>query len=299
MLLQNKPCSGYGCFSTILDEDAVFQDMFIDGDTLTVISYLNDRKNVLYPKGMEQRMFMPPIVSYNNFTRCSVYDISDRENPFIIRQLDVDGTYLSSRKIGDIVYMVTNKYAYIYDDKPVVPMLRDTALGEEYCAISLDEISYFPGFNENNYITVSSIDVFAPEKTALSTTILGGGQNIYVSEENMYIAANNYNNGPATIIYKFALNHGTVAFTNQGSVSGYIINQFSMDEYKGNFRIATTEYKNGQSSNSLFILDEAWYSVAALLTLPGRDHLFHRFMDRDTWSPLKWWTPLCYGFKRY
>ena len=43
-----------------------------------------------------------------------------------------------------------------------------------------------------------------------------------------------------TIINKFSINNGKIDFRAQGSVPGYVLNQFSMDEFNGNFRIATT-----------------------------------------------------------
>jgi inhibitor of cysteine peptidase len=63
-----------------------------------------------------------------------------------------------------------------------------------------------------------------------------------------------------TNIYKFDLEGTQVTPVNNTVVPGNIINQFSMDEYQGNFRIATTIEsmwwdENDQSTNSLYILD--------------------------------------------
>ena len=43
-----------------------------------------------------------------------------------------------------------------------------------------------------------------------------------------------------TIINKFSISQGRIDFKSQGMVAGHILNQFSMDEFDDNFRIATT-----------------------------------------------------------
>jgi len=47
-------------------------------------------------------------------------------------------------------------------------------------------------------------------------------------------------NRETTTVYKFSLNGTKVTYLNKGDVPGRILNQFSMDEYNGFFRIATT-----------------------------------------------------------
>lgn len=43
-----------------------------------------------------------------------------------------------------------------------------------------------------------------------------------------------------TVINKFFIGNGRIDFKARGMVPGYVLNQFSMDEFDGNFRIATT-----------------------------------------------------------
>ncbi|MFH1326858.1 MAG: beta-propeller domain-containing protein [archaeon] len=62
-----------------------------------------------------------------------------------------------------------------------------------------------------------------------------------------------------TIIHKININELDIEYVTNGNVPGHILNQFSMDEYKGNFRIATTtgnSWGNSNSLNHLFVLNE-------------------------------------------
>ena len=50
-----------------------------------------------------------------------------------------------------------------------------------------------------------------------------------------------------TVIHKISISGMEISYVNQGSVPGRPLNQFSMDEHNGNFRIATTVSNNGGS----------------------------------------------------
>jgi uncharacterized secreted protein with C-terminal beta-propeller domain len=63
-----------------------------------------------------------------------------------------------------------------------------------------------------------------------------------------------------TVVYRFALNNGKLDYTGKGQVPGSILNQFSMDESEGFFRIATTKgslFEEGEytSKNNLYVMD--------------------------------------------
>ena len=64
-----------------------------------------------------------------------------------------------------------------------------------------------------------------------------------------------------SVIHRIALSSGAIDYKGSGEVPGRPLNQFSMDEYNGYFRIATTSQQNqlrdGSSSNNVYILDSA------------------------------------------
>ena len=43
-----------------------------------------------------------------------------------------------------------------------------------------------------------------------------------------------------TMIHKIGINNGAITYLAKGEVPGYLKNQFAMDEYGGNLRVATT-----------------------------------------------------------
>ncbi len=61
-----------------------------------------------------------------------------------------------------------------------------------------------------------------------------------------------------TVIHKINVDKNKIDYKSVGEVPGHVLNQFSMDEFNGNFRIATTtgEVWNGNSLNHIYVLDE-------------------------------------------
>jgi inhibitor of cysteine peptidase len=62
-----------------------------------------------------------------------------------------------------------------------------------------------------------------------------------------------------TVIHKISIDNGAIEYAAKGEVSGYLLNQFSMDEYKENLRVATTTEiwvpKGSEMYNNVYILD--------------------------------------------
>lgn len=89
-------------------------------------------------------------------------------------------------------------------------------------------------------------------------------------------------NYQTTYIYKIKADNGNLSLTASASVSGRVLNQFSMDEYQGYFRLATTrdqissrfENLNTPAINNLYILDGEMKVVGSLENLASGEHVY-------------------------
>ena len=87
-----------------------------------------------------------------------------------------------------------------------------------------------------------------------------------------------------TLVHKIAIKNGEITHVASGSVPGHALNQFSMDEHNGFFRIATTTgelFWNDElkSANHVYVLDEKLHIVGRLEDLaPGERIYSARFM---------------------
>lgn len=208
-----------------------------------------------------------------------VLDITDRASPRVLRELEVEGYYNSSRKVGSSIYLVTNKsiwrpWHYYWEgagprekqEAYILPRVRDTAAGQGFREVGLDELHYFPGFEQANYLLLTGFSLERLEEPADISAYLGSSQGIYASRESLYVTLGHtrwdgrgiYHS--STRVFKFALEGGTIGYVARGEVPGTILNQFSMDEFRDNFRIATTTgdmWRDDEftSKNNVYILN--------------------------------------------
>ncbi|MDD5503434.1 MAG: beta-propeller domain-containing protein [Candidatus Thermoplasmatota archaeon] len=200
-------------------------------------------------------------------TGMRVYDLSNMQKPLETYNYSISGNYFSSRMIGDWVYLVANEYVYVYDENysnVTVPIICRNGQEEKMSPadiyyIDIPEQSY----NYNNMLSLNVKDGRSSEKSFM----IGSASEMYVSVENMYIINTNqwrflwfgwggygYQN---TTVNKFAISDGEITHVAKGEVPGYVHDQFSMDEYNGYFRIATTkgETWEGNSTSNVYVLD--------------------------------------------
>jgi inhibitor of cysteine peptidase len=231
-----------------------------------------------------------PIVYEPPTTSIKVYDISNKEKPVLKRDFSVDGNYFSSRMIGDYVYVVATQYTFFMETDVFLPRVHSD---NETEVIPADDIYYY-NFSDTSYSFTTIValniknDAQAPTH---ETVLLGGTSAIYVSQNNIYLTFPDYtwqeNETMKTTIQRIKINKQAITFAAQGEVPGYVLNQFSMDEHNGYFRIATTTNnfnwrtfaEEATSKNNVYVLDMNLNVVGKLEDLaPGEQIYSARFM---------------------
>ncbi|PID70695.1 hypothetical protein CSB37_01260 [bacterium DOLZORAL124_38_8] len=255
------------------EEDFRPRELYVDHNTLTVIgSYEVDEtkdKNIETEKepliddvvsavfGTAHAMIRPDYYSrYQQMTAAVVFDITNRTHPKQKRMVSVEGNYTNSRKIGDVVYLITNKYNNWYYDGPIrpfaLPKFVDTAQKSDREIIKCGNIHYVPHFERPNYLIIAAVNTNDMKQKVGREMIVGSGHQLYASLKSLYITRNKYghwyqpDHAPTTEIYKFGLDKTNIKFAGQAEVKGTVLNQFSMSEdANGFFRIATQEGNKG------------------------------------------------------
>ncbi len=213
------------------------------------------------------KLYMP--YRYKNYSFVDIYSISDHQNPTFIKGHEMEGSYQSSRKNGDIVYLVTN--TSVYNDI-FLPYMRDTVVSDKHEALSISDIMLLPDGKSYGYLVISAINISNNEKTQVEA-ITASGHIMYMNTSSIYLVGNNYT-GKSTVT-KFNIDGMKIGYAGSGNVDGYVLNQFSMDEYNGYFRIATT----WNSENNLFILDNSLNICGSVTGLAKGEQIYSlRFM---------------------
>lgn len=251
-----------------------------------------------------------------------VVDVTDRKNPVKEREVAFEGNYLSSRRIGNQVYVVargmlegprfssplSTEATWLIERQLAlsnasldswIPYTYNTNLrnGETTVASANCQSTYASrATNGDDALGVYSFDVSRPDSELKSTTILGDGAVVYASTESILVALTNFTQmqyggteppsssptGPSlfdglgidlgwgtpsstpssaadttrpdrelTFIHRFELgDEGTVRYHATGTVEGWILNQFSLSEYRGYVRVATVVDPEGFATDS-------------------------------------------------
>ena len=154
------------------------RDLFVNKDRLVLFVDGNDQTPVF-----EQYDFVPR-PRYVSKTHAYVYDISDREEPKLVKDYNLKGNYYQSRMIGDYVYFISTDYAYYYGNVVDMPVIKQ---GSDI--VTRPEIYYFDNPETNyNFNTVAAFNVIEDDgKINAKTFMMGYTNTLYVSQDNIYI----------------------------------------------------------------------------------------------------------------
>ena len=269
--------------STVLDGRIL--GLFVNDDRVIVFeSSVSPIKPI---SDLSRREVIPPMDPQG--VNLKIYDISKREAPLLLKEVFLEGRYMNSRMIGEWVYAVVNQPViyWIEDDQEVI--LPRIYVEDKIVELPATEVHYSSESVDmpESYSIIVSVNIqFEDVETEYKVLLTGYATNLYVSQKNMYITMPHgdwWQDTETTIIHGIAIQGSDITFEASGIVPGRVLNQFSMDEYKGFFRIATT---NGQvmrgretSSNNVYVLDEDLKIVGLLENLaPGEQIHSARFM---------------------
>lgn len=308
-IIQAVPGAQMKVLSTIrYDEKFSPYQLFLQDEQLVVIGYQYNNINKPYEDIAKDSLIAPMMQS----TAIIVYNVKNPVGPKQVREVKVEGSYVSARKVENLVYLVTQHYPdywLLKENKgiDIRPKFTDTVLDSKEKTVDYDDIHYFPESRQPNYTMIAALDLDQPKKEVALTTYLGSGNQLYMSKENLYLAVENYGEmdlkdrgviAPDTDVHKFAIKGMEVKYHSSATVPGTVLNQFSMDEHNGYFRLVTTKGyawdEKRPSSNHLYILDKNLKETGKIEELARGERIYSaRFMgDRIYMVTFKETDPL-------
>ncbi|MDR1294677.1 MAG: beta-propeller domain-containing protein, partial [Bifidobacteriaceae bacterium] len=124
------------------------------------------------------------------------------------------------------------------------------------------DIAVVPAPSEARYTVVTAIDLTGGT-TLARQAVLGGSQTVYMSPNNLYLAAPDYGQDPVqTHITRIALGDSDLKVAAQRAVPGTLLNQFALDEFAGHLRVVITSSGPDPAT-------EIWSQSVSLLVLDG------------------------------
>ena len=244
--------------------------------------------------------------SSNDNTMVTTYDISDKTRIKKINEYVVYSRYYTSRCINGQLLVICSDMLRKENDKIVTYYMENNEKKE----IGLNNIKYLKGEATNYQTIIASTNLNTNESVKLSEYLFNI-ENAYVSENNIYLVNSEYNNktpifeniknlllkgiigyirniemadydyNKYTTIYKFKINDdGSLKYNNKTKEEGSTINQFSLDEYQNNLRVALS----GNEGSRIVIFDENLKKIGSTEYLSKGERMYStRFLGNKAY----------------
>ncbi|HYQ66343.1 beta-propeller domain-containing protein [Actinophytocola sp.] len=272
-----------------LADQAYPTQLLVDGDRALVMSIPIMTQSVpdIAPGKPTTRPVPTDTVPYE--TRLSLIDLTGAGK--VLGTLSVDGSYLDARQVGDVARVVVHSTPHLpfryptdgdqpsalHDNQEVVANstiqdwlpryeLRTGGATSNGQLTECADMTHPADYTATGMLTVLSFDLTHDLGTGDPVTIVADGSTVYGTEKNLYVANDHTMTGmvdtpmptPAsarTELYQFDISRpGRPVHVASGAVDGGLLNQYSMSEYQGHLRVATTRSGQGGPESLITVL---------------------------------------------
>ncbi len=270
------------------------QGIFVEGNKLAIVS----QQPQYAPSPVVITGVAQPTISSGAYptiysqlpetTSLYVFDITDHSSPVLKTSLVMNGTFAGARLIGDFVYLVATQTVSCSSE-----LLLPERVVNGHAVVAVPVEVYHSDLADygNSFTSVVGLNINQnnPNPTA-KIFLIGTSSTIYVSLHDLYLTSPIWSRDQETVVHRISIDGGTINYEATGELPGHVLNQFSMDEYNGYFRVATTNYAStgivglwsrslGQQQTNLYVLDKSLHVVGSLEGLsPGEAFYSARFI---------------------
>ena len=291
-ILATDPANGSATLAgTIpLADDVSVQGMFLDGDRMLALT-----ATLMY--GGYGDFFTSLALWAPEKLGFQVYDVADPASPTLEADVSIDGVFVESRRVGNVVYIVS-RYSpgidgLLYNVTNAAEqaqnesVLRNVSLDELLPKVRINGVARtlidpslcFIGTEDDvGYPVITSVTAVPIDNpTAFTTSCYDEDTyGIYMSEQSLYftkIIYDSANDNAQTRIHKFALSGTSLAYRGSADIDGQLWRggqaDFRMSEHNGDLRVLATLYDH----NSTDFVDHKLYVLRESSTAPELDVL--------------------------
>lgn len=273
---------------------------------LSTLAFPNGQ--VLGLEGAQDRlMVLVQTGSWAGAIELLLYDTSNLASPVLMQNVTIAGSFVGARMADGYVYAVIQQPSYTLDGQgnatAAMPMASQGGVQSE---LPPSSVYYTNNTAQISFYTMIPSISMSTGKESLVSVLTGPSATIYVSTSSIYVAYTNYLDlydvdgvpgnawsggviSPQMVmqsqnstVLRASYSNGTVTVARAGVVPGTVLNQFSMDEYNGYFRIATSRFATvdgvATTSDDVYVLDQGMNQVSALQNIaPGENIYAVRF----------------------
>ena len=237
-----------------------------------------------------------------------LYNTTHLSTPRLMENESIAGNYVAARLSQGYLYAIIQQPSYQYNDQGnltgAMPVVTENAATR---VLSPSSVYYTDNWAQISFYTMIVSMSMETGKASTLSVLTGESSTIYVSTSNIYVVyaispefgadgipgdvytdgmiSPNMVDGQNSTIFRAAYSNGTVTMQAAGAVPGSILNQFSLDEYNGYFRVATSRFAtiNGVSTRSddVFVLNMNLTQVSAIKNIAPGENIYAVRFDGD------------------
>ena len=254
---------------SIIRSDTNIVDMYVVEDNLVIIGQC-----YLFETGIQRQSYQ---YSNQGIISIQVMELNNRINITELKNETLKGQYTTSRVIDDRLHIISTISGYSVEKEEHLPIPAN-------CTYYIEDEE--PSRQFTSFMTM---DIDGPdEKSKVATIMMSTSNTVFVSRDNIYITHVDYQERyrwdwtdgeykEKTVLHRLSLDGMNIHYRACGEVIGTVLNRYSMDEFDGYFRIATST--GWMQDNQVYVLDKDLEIVGELEDIaPGERIYSARFM---------------------
>ena len=232
----------------LTESEILVNEIYVDGDRLYLfVQGWNEELATQTKTDTGSVEDVAYAVQEQGYTKLLTYDISDRGNPLFTSVQTVDGTYSTSRRVGDFIYLFTARSQMELAGN-AIPQINGTPIAAD---------RFYVQKNSGCETVMVAVDTRQAAVTD-SMVLLSNGQQVYMGEQAVYLYGTD-NTGSHTQLVKFSYTDGRFFAEAATRVRGRITDTFAISEQDTMLRVLTSD-----TENRLYLLDEALHETGSL-----------------------------------
>ncbi|MCK4971393.1 MAG: beta-propeller domain-containing protein, partial [Thermoplasmata archaeon] len=177
---------------------------------------------------------------YQIGSRLAIIDISDLTSPQVMREIGIEGFVTDSRRVGEVIYLVSNCYSWY----------------NTYSDTQMEDRTYVMSLNIADTENIKQMD---------ETSFPGRSNVIHVTTDHLFVAKWDRDNGDwwgssDITLVDISDPQGSIVVKATFYVSGQVNDKYQMDEYDGVLRVVSHFWGRGQKSELwTFDVTDPWF----------------------------------------
>ncbi len=230
-----------------------------------------------------------PRFTGHSVLRAMVYDISKPRTPRKMREIEIEGSLLSVRKIGSTLWFWLEENVDFEDAVPSDDtfVYKDSATSQKLQHFGYDRIKYFKELPQHSFLVVGALDLNTDQSPFNISAFLGGADAVSMTKNNAYVMTTKFvpyeltkgqqelkpeirkhKERPVverTLIYRFSVVEGKLIFQGHREINGSIdtADQLAGDSEQLGIVTMTNQHwlKRGTDYNNVFIMNRKLKTV--------------------------------------